>query len=100
MKKTLIALGLAMGTMISTAAVAAPHGEVSLDVSPASNGAWVTVTHNGKPVQGAIVNDINITPENGRVFVFVGNDGGGSYNFSAVTPDGHEVSKKAYVERD
>lgn len=102
MKSILMTCCFALGVLLSSTTVSALVNEdVILNVAPADSGAWVTVTDAmGDPIQGVIINDNFVTPPSGRVFVSVNNDGSGSFEFVAMTPDGHSASTKAFISRE
>ncbi|MDO6496777.1 hypothetical protein [Photobacterium sanguinicancri] len=75
-----------------------------LKVVDSQNGAWVTVTDNGKPVADAVVSATNVpqsksefkTNEKGRVFIPLTMNHSKSVKFKAVTPEGKEMSRFAF----
>lgn len=83
--KTIIASGLLLlsGTALADIRIADTH-----------NGAWVSVSHNGSPIQGAEVTVKNvpqqkstyITDESGRVFVPLTLENSRSIKYQVVKP--------------
>ncbi|MDX1301530.1 hypothetical protein [Photobacterium sp.] len=84
--KTIIASGLLLlsGTTLADIRVADTH-----------NGAWVSVSHDGSPIQGAEVTVKNvpqqkatyITDENGRVFIPLTLENSRSIKYQVTKPD-------------
>lgn len=96
MKKLIITSALILGF---TAPLANASSGTNIDVWPISEGAWVTVTQHGMPVEGAMVNGQYTTSDNGRAFVYVNSEAATSEEFTAVTPDGEVVSTMALIPR-
>ncbi|MGF1885932.1 hypothetical protein L4D13_07290 [Photobacterium profundum] len=75
-----------------------------LKVVDSPNGAWVTVTDNGKPVENAAVSAVNVpqskaefkTNDKGCVFVPLAINQSRSVKYKAVTQEGKEFSRFAF----
>ncbi|OAN17858.1 hypothetical protein A3K86_02775 [Photobacterium jeanii] len=75
-----------------------------MKVVDSQNGAWVTVTDNGKPVADAVVKATNVaqsqaeykTNEKGRVFIPLTMNASKAVKYKAVTPEGKEFGRFAF----
>ncbi|WP_084781411.1 hypothetical protein [Salinivibrio sp. SS2] len=73
----------ALITVTATPAMA----NLNVDVTPAQQGAWVEVSYNGEPVNGATVttpslSETRLTTENGRVFIPTTNNASSSITYT------------------